>query len=261
MTTVPSPTIPEPTLSQTPSPTKTATPTIAQATLTPLPTLEGEDLRIAVAELLANPMNCDVPCWWGAVPGITSIAEIKHTLAPYNFGIYEYEENGEVIHLRYDIENNEEHGGFEANIVYNFSSTILVGVTAYAPSISEFLSQHGQPDEVWLQAIGFWPPGNFLPVRLKMIYFDEGMAVGYVADGDIQEDVVIGCFANEETGSFRLISPDSATNYRDFSPVFEMDARYRTLEYATDLTTEDFMQRFSDPTQPQCVETSTELWQ
>jgi hypothetical protein len=206
-------------------------------------------------------MNCDVPCWWGAVPGITSIDEIKHALSPYNFGTYEYEEGGEVVHLRLDIENNEEQGGFEARIVYNFSSTILVGVTAYAPSISEFLAKHGQPDEVWLQAIGFWPPGRFLPVRLKMIYFDEGMAVGYVADGDIQEDVVIGCFANEETGSFRLISPDSATNYRDFSPVFEMDARYRTLEYATDLTTEDFMQRFSDPTQPQCVETSTELWQ
>ncbi|MCZ7670518.1 MAG: hypothetical protein M5U34_26890 [Chloroflexi bacterium] len=44
------------------------TPTITVMTPTPLPTLEGKELELAVAELLASPMNCDVPCWWGSHP-------------------------------------------------------------------------------------------------------------------------------------------------------------------------------------------------
>ncbi len=95
-----SPTIPSPTTTYTPTPsptqrrfppkhpTATATATTIP-TLTPLPTFAPEELETAVADLLANPMNCDVPCWWGAVPGVTSLDEIKHAVSPYNFDIYE----------------------------------------------------------------------------------------------------------------------------------------------------------------------------
>ena len=48
---------------------------------------------------------------------------------------------------------------------------------------------------------------------------------------------------------------------RDFTPIFELDRRYLSLEEATSLTMDDFMQQFSDPTQPQCIETPIELWE
>jgi hypothetical protein len=237
-----------------------ATPTTAAATLTPLPTLEGEELELAVAELLANPMNCDVPCWWGAVPGITSIDEIKHAMSPYNFGIYEYEEGGEVVHLRFDIENNEEQGGFEVRIVYNFTNSILTGVTAYSPSISEFLTKYGQPDEIRLW-VNNDPRLTNPTVWLQIVYLQKGMAVGFITDMFVQDDKVAGCFAEIERGRLRLLAPDLVTYYKDFTPIFEVDRRYLSLESATDLTMEDFMQLFSDPTQPLCIETPAELWE
>lgn len=237
-----------------------ATPTIIVATLTPLPTLEGEDLELAVAELLANPMNCDVPCWWGAIPGITSLNDIIHAVSPYNFDIYKYEEGGEVVHLRLGIGYIEEQGDFEVKIAYNFSHSILVGLTAYSPPISDILVKYNQPDEVWLSAMND-PREEHPKVWLNIVYLYEGMAVSYVVDRYLQDDTAMGCFDGEGTSHLRLVPPNSATSHEDFSPLFSEDRRYLSLEEATGLTREDFMQRFTGSTQPHCLETPAELWE
>jgi hypothetical protein len=237
-----------------------ATPTIVVTTLTPLPTLEGEELETSVARLLENPMNCDVPCWWGAIPGVTSINEIKHAISPYNFDIYEYYDEEGKVYFRLGIGHVEERNDFEVRLVYGFSDSILAGVTAYSPSISEFLAKFGKPDEIWIETKSYKREGN-LSVRLNLVYLQKGMAVGYVVDGDIQDDIVTGCFADKEKGRLFLLVPDTATSYRDFTPIFELERHYLLLEEATSLTMDDFMQQFSDPSQPQCIETPTELWE
>lgn len=261
--------IPDPTASitvaletATPLPTL-ATPTIVAAMLTPLPTLAGEELELAVAELLENPMDCGVPCWWGAIPGVATINEIRHALAPYNFDIYEYQyqdETEQITVLRVGIGHDEDLNDFNIRIGYGFSNSILIDVSAYSPAVSEILTNYGQPDEVWIETMGFEREGD-LPVRLNLVYLQAGMAVGYVVDGDIQDDVVIGCFTDEEMGRLRLITPDTAMSHEDFPTIFEEDRRYLSLEEAADLSIDDFMQRFTDPTQPHCIATPAELWE
>jgi hypothetical protein len=242
------------------TPTTIVIPTLVVPTLTPLSTFSAEGLDAAIAELLANPMNCDVPCWWGAIPGETRIEEIKHAISPYNFDIYEAEENGEVFYLLLGIGYIEEQNDFEIRIVYNFTNSILTGVTAYSPSISEFLTKYGQPDEIRL-SVNNDPRLTNPTVWLQIVYLQKGMAVGYITDMFFQNDKVAGCFAEIERGRLRLLAPDLVTYYKDFTPIFEVDRRYLPLEEATELTMEDFMQRFTDPTQPQCIETLAELWE
>ncbi len=232
---------------------------ISTATWTPLPTLEGEELELAIAELLENPMNCDVPCWWGAIPGVTSLYEIRHAISPYNFHISEYEEEGEVVYLLVETGYIEEQDDYEIGIVYNFSNALLIGVTAYSGSLGELLIKYGQPDEVWLETMS--TERETLPFRLNLVYLQKGMAVGYVVDGDIQDNEAIGCFTDDETGYLRLIAPYTVNGHEDFSPIFEEDRRYLPLEEATGLTMDDFMQRFTDPTQPHCIATPAELWE
>ncbi len=87
------------------------------------------------------------------------------------------------------------------------------------------------------------------------------MAIGYVTDGIVENGMFKGCFSDEETGLLRLLVPGTATSYKDFSPIFEKDGRYLQFEEATDWAMDDFMQQFSDPTQPQCIETPIELWE
>jgi len=241
-------TIPTETPTQTPAATTTAT-TIP--TLTPLPTFAPEELETAVADLLDNPMNCDVPCWWGAIPGETTIDEIEHSIAPYNFEISEYD-----IEIRIFYDDNQSY----FHVRYAFENEILkITFSEMGPPLKEVLEKYGQPDEVWIETKSYKREGN-LSVRLNLVYFQKGMAVGYVVDGDIQDDIVTGCFADKEKGHLFLLVPDTATSYRDFTPIFSLERHYLLLEEATNMTMEEFMQEFSDPNLPQCLETPTELW-
>ena len=258
--------VPDPTPSATAVPVTatplppSATPTIVEVTLTPLPTLEGEELELAVAELLANPMNCDVPCWWGAVPSETTVFEVLQFLTLYQFNGYYINSDGQIpdyIELWFGYK--EDDGQFDFSVRYTFENHLLkIVFSGQSPTVYEILKKHGQPEEVWIETMSV--ERETLPVRFNMIYLQESMAVGYVADGYIQEDVVMGCFA-DEAGIIRINPPNSATSYKDFPTIFEVDRRYLSLEEATGLTMDEFMQDFSDPINPQCIETPAELWE
>jgi hypothetical protein len=245
---------------QTPS-SALATQTIVVDTLTPLPTFEIEKLEVAVEELLANPMNCDVPCWWGAIPNKTTVFEVQQFLTLHEFTNYQHDENQipDYIELWFDYEENEERIYFPVR--YSFENHLLKIVYAgQAPRLSNILRKYGKPDEIWIETKSYKREGN-LSVRLNLVYLQKGMAVGYVVDGDIQGDIVTGCFADKETGILHLLVPDVVTSYKDFVSIFSLERHYLLLEEATSLTMDDFMQQFSDPSKPQCIETPTELWE
>ncbi|HIP69822.1 MAG TPA: hypothetical protein EYH05_00320, partial [Anaerolineae bacterium] len=223
--------VPNPTASPTVTPTiatplpTLATPTIVPVTLTPLSTLGANELETAMAELLANPMNCDVPCWWGAIPDETTVFEIQQFLALYQFEDY-YRRDDDRNQIPDYIELWLNEGQFDFRVMYSFQNDILQTVfSERSPPLYEILRRYGEPDEVWLSTVSFMRDGN-LSVRLNLVYLQEGMAVGYVVNGDIQDDVVTGCFADKETGRLRLITPNSTTNYKDFSTIFEADRHY-----------------------------------
>lgn len=258
--------IPEPMPSATTAPETatpfppSATPTPPIITLTPLPTFAAAELEMAIAELLANPMNCDVPCWWGAIPNETTAFEVQQFLNRYQFTDYQRDANQVPDYIELWFGYDETVNQFDFRVMYSFENIVLKTVIAeYSPPPVEILRRFGPPEEVWLETMSF--ERETLPFRLNLVYLQKGMAVGYVVDGDIQDNLTIGCFANEETGHLRLIVPDTATSYKDFPIIFEEDRRYLPLEEATDLTIDDFMQRFLDPTQPHCLETPVDLWE
>lgn len=242
----------------TPSPTL-ATPTIAAITLTPLPTFAAGELEVAVNELFANPMNCDEPCWWGAVPNKTTVFEVQQFLTPYQFIVRERYDNEIIDLLEVWVGYDESTDQFDFRVFYLFDGIVLASIfSEQSLLLHDMLIRFGQPDEVWLETMSF--ERETLPFRINMVYLQEGMAVGYVVDGDIQGDMVVGCYADEETGNLQLNIPGSSTGYSDFPGVFELGRHYKSLESATDLTIEDFMQLFSDPARSHCIETPTELW-
>ncbi len=270
---MPTSTVPPPTATQTAVPIPTAsatatpevpTPTITAPTLTPLPTFAPDELETAVDELLADPMTCDVPCWWGAIPGTTTIDEIKHTISPYNFETYEYEGEGEGDVYLFSGLGYTEESGFSTRIVYGFSDGILIGITARIPSATDFLAEYGQPDEIWVSAMN--SPREMSPIIwFTIVYLQKDMGINYIVDGDIQSDVMAGCIADETTDQLPLLNmmiPENSTHYTDFTGgIFDKERRYIPLEEATGLTIEEFVQFFSNPSQSQCFETPMELWE
>ncbi|MBK8434092.1 MAG: hypothetical protein IPL28_23640 [Chloroflexi bacterium] len=207
--------------------------------------------------MLVNPMNCDVPCWWGLV--VTQIDEIKHNLAPYNFEVYESQENN-VGYLGLGIGYIEERNDFAMRIAYNFSGTVLSGVTADAIPITNFLTRYGHPDEIWFTSEDVLRE-EFLLMRLNLVYLEEGIAAGYLLHGTLKNEVATTCLDWENDRKLRLIVPNSTTNYQDFSPIFERDRRYLPLAEATAITVEEFMEMFSNPDTEHCLQTPISLWQ
>jgi hypothetical protein len=249
-------TIPTPT--PTPSATATTTPI---PTLTPLPTFAPEELETAVADLLTNPMNCDVPCLWGVIPNDTTFFEIYQFLELHQLTDYMHYLEDEGPNDRFDLwmGYDKNTNAYDFLVSYGFKNNVLKSLTSgIAPSIASAIEKFGQPDEIWLET-GVSPIP--IPFRLNMIYLEESMAFGYVTDGDVQSGMFKGCFTDEESSHLRLLAPNTATSYKDFPTIFEKDRHYLPLEEATGLTMAEFMQQFSDPNQPQCLETPIELWE
>ncbi len=94
--------------------------------------------------------------------------------------------DGQLTILRLGIGHVEERNDFEVRIGYGFTNSILTSVSAYSPSVSEILAKYGQPDEVWFETMSFMLED--LPTRLNLVYFQKGIAVGYVVDGDISNE-------------------------------------------------------------------------
>lgn len=100
---LPSPTLPSATVAitltptLTPAPTKTGTPVptitirLPTATFSPTPTptpvdtLEPELARATIEPLLREPLNCEVPCFWGIIPGKTSRDEVRTLFGSLGF--------------------------------------------------------------------------------------------------------------------------------------------------------------------------------
>ena len=84
--------IPLPSSTQISTPAYTLTPDVPSATFTAAPTwtllatLPIEEAENAVAELFLNNRNCQLPCWWGIVPGETTWREAHAMLSTLVLG-------------------------------------------------------------------------------------------------------------------------------------------------------------------------------
>lgn len=102
---------PSPTVVSVPS-TPSPAPTIT-ATLTPPVTLEPEQAKETIRTLLREPIDCPAPCFWGIVPGQTTLGDVKNIFA----------------RLRLPVECTiYENNGF-CGIAYRFSSSLSIDVT------------------------------------------------------------------------------------------------------------------------------------
>ncbi len=239
-----------------------STPTITTVTLTPLPTFTAHELEGAEAELLENPMNCDVPCWWGAIPGETTFFEIQQFLDLYQLTDYvrylEQEDPDKRFELWMGFDEKENLSDYRVR--YAFNNNVLISlITEQAPSLVDITGKYGQPDEVWLSAMND-PRQNPPLLWFVAVYLHKGLGIGSVLYGDVQDNVLIGCFSNEERSFLNLVPPNKATSYKDFATIYDRERLYLSVTEATGLTLEDFTQHISDTSQPRCIETARELW-
>jgi hypothetical protein len=174
-----------PTPSRPPSPTSTPTvtpvvfPTFDVATST----LSEEAATQNLIELLETNGGCELPCWWGIVPGETNVESIEPTFVPLGFDWYrDYEElNGNTLYSDY-IEFSSEAGVIQTILVYGGAGEETYDHNeAWRPyAILRILERLGTPEQLYVYYPFRFDPGGMQAYRLFMYYPELGVEIDYL---------------------------------------------------------------------------------
>jgi hypothetical protein len=220
--------------------------------------------NLLLTELLQDNAGCQLPCWWGTVPGQTAwniiqpflatfATKITHTGFP-TFAIYEA-----------DFELGENRFRVAYTVVNGTIETIKLITDKPVPgySLAELLTNYGTPSEVWVTAASHTFSG-LLHFRLLLIYPDEGFVAYYsIENAEAINDNLVGCFQQADYSTFWLPSPEEEITFEFVREEFEgigSDLPYLPLEEATGLDVNTFYQLFSNADTNNCLETSVEFW-
>ena len=251
------------TATNTPTKTKfppTSTPT---PTTTPAPTLSAIEEGELLSALLTGNAGCELPCWWGVIPGQTSAQAARDLFASQGIDDWTVSFDGTYVftHLGYPDENGHSlpHVTVQFNLEYNIiqwvgvngdyneeevRSLFIRDWQGYSPSA--LLSRYDMPTY-----IEFAPVENSSYYRLTLTYVAVGMHITYIMPFErLENDEIRVCFNLEVVDyiGMALYDPSDANNapYAVDESIF--------WEVATGLDREAFRQMFSDNSTTPCVE-------
>ncbi len=192
------PTPPSPTAVPTIQPTTTPSPPRETTIPVPFPTFDiaYSELTEEVAtqnliDLLETNRGCELPCWWGIVPGKTSVGSIESTFVPLGFDWYrDYEElksNTPYLALIYLTTIDKL---VQSIIVYGGAGEETYDRNeAWRPyAIPRILERLGTPENVYVYYPFRFDPGGMQAYRLFMYYPDLGVEIDYLGKASLNDD-------------------------------------------------------------------------
>jgi hypothetical protein len=270
-----------PTVTEIPFVISTATPPMepTQTPRTPPPTLSPEEAEIAdkkMFELYETNANCQLPCWWGFIPGETTWTEAKSFLSTLTNEI----STSEIISESNPIYFGEAYlfsgdTNYYRLQIYVIQDDIIEKITAQVGPIAypnytlaKILSTYGTPNEIWISSYGYSIEGE-IPFTTVLFYSDAVMLLKYYTNASLievdGESIVRGCIQDKSVSSLGLWPPDEVLTFEDaVNETTGMNPSegylYRPLEDVTDMTIDTFYQTFLEPNAEICIETPAEIW-
>jgi hypothetical protein len=269
-TQIPSVTIPAiPTSVLTPTgtaslPSDTPSPTM---TWTPFYTLEPVQVTETLQPLLKEPMNCSVPCFWGIIPGKTSLDEARLFFSKLGFIPFEgMDRNTPSSGMYFYTISYDSGSGYPSSVTLHASNNLVENIVvnpdilkpkegsprewiAYSPET--LIKQFGEPSSVRFYGRSYGLVGSFQNIAIDMImYFDTSdLIVHYSGAGMTPQRF---CPSTAPFDFLRIwIGP-----YPPNAPSFEAVP----LEKATSLTMEQFTQLMTGDPNKACFKLKEELF-
>ena len=250
--------------STSPSPTRTSIPT-ASPTGTLIPTLPpAEEERLAL-ELLRDNGGCRLPCFFGFVPGETSVERILSILRGPSVIITRGDllletfliigrhdvQPGIVRWIQVDMTASYERWN---PATYVYDSPLYAQYFEYY-TLPYLLSNYEMPDEVYV-SFEYDPDGRSNHYFVFVDYSTSGWNAMFTMPLERQGDTVIGC-PSQAFVTLKLWSPGDTEMLEEYGFT---ESGLKTIEEATSLTLEEFYQQFKDPANAQCMETPLGLY-
>ncbi len=262
--------VPTQTTTVPPSPTQSF---VSTPTASLFPTADPSDVSDYLLSLYAKD-DCDVPCWWGIIPGKTTWADMYEEVSRYGviYGPSTWKNvEGYAIEFSVTQDNFTEltvryrlwvQDGVVLAIGTN-SGLITLGADN---SLAEQLKKYGQPEEVWLSSIHF---GGLQPsAYINLFYPSKGLWMFWISKAVENGEKRLTICPNNRTREYKninffLFSSESQMTFEKAWDVAtgRLDEKlgkygpYGRLEkFANDFNTEKFYQTYLDPQATQCFE-------
>lgn len=255
-------------------PTLTQTPTAAPSTPLPTATLTREEEGAILAELMQTNGDCELPCWWGIMPGESSLETTRENFAEKGLGV---ESNwvgingGYVVSAQFEVEDGIIQAinvGSDYLTGVNDRSAFLSGWQRY--SLMNILSRHGVPSRVLVYHPFQFDPGGGPAYHLLIFYEEVGIVVEY--RGSVEQlngDHFRACPDLTNVGSIelllyppgqvenvveRVLPPDNIDYIAGPETVYDLIS----WQEATGTSLESFYETYSTPEEGACFEFSTQ---
>ncbi len=253
------------------APTSTKAPA---ATWTPIPTLSPTEAVSQTIQLFRNNAGCELPCWWGLIPGETSWETARQFLAAFashigsgesstdtQNGVSYYLENFDV---QYPVAGHRNKGLTNYDVVNGVVNLIWVlprGTEVRYP-IHQLLATQGKPEKVWMAVD---PDSNLF--HFLLYYPKRGTTALYEGQANRGDDSNYQLCLQESGPELWLWSPGKVFLLNDdrfIGPDFGLGPngheRYMRPIETVELDLETFYRAFGSAG-PACIDTPRSLWE
>lgn len=260
-------------------------------TATPYPILDPASANELVLQLLKDNSTCQLPCWWGIAPALTTLQDARAFLNSFSsIASTNSINNDDSGHINLDIPNgngllstfidyHSVDGSIDRLIVgisqleqnENGGYDEVYGDSAFAEAtqllaLSEILRSYGQPKEILISTYSLQPLGWPVVFDIQMFYPEHGFLVvyhslmefsrnGYIKGCPSKSNISIGLWEAEKY----LLINDLPDYIRDNVSSLPLPS-YLQVNEATDMSIQDFYNTFKDDEGALCLETPSSLW-
>jgi hypothetical protein len=262
-----------------PTYTSTFTPTLLP-TSTPWPTLSPKEAEKLVLSLFENNGGCELPCWWGIIPGVTTLPETQEKI-PILVPPKPYYKGKGIIITGFNIPVPVDKdplgiGEFGANVYVQDDLIFAVETNTgriqrgMDTSLAGLLKVFGPPDEVWIN-MAPEEQDNRPAYYLDLFFSKKGFLLSGSGLGNIHGDFVRFCPYKFRQGNFPpsvvIFSPLQGFTYESltdtmFSREVSHLTKFRLLRELVDGMDEiNFYNIYLNPTTQKCLDIQREKLQ
>lgn len=244
------------------TPTKSISPTPI-ITLTPLEPVDNPEEYIKM--LIETNGGCDLPCWWGIVPGETDWETAKQFLATFaneiieNYGEPIDEETikqGYFNFISFQVPGEDNENYIRFRLENSIIEIITISQLYEDSPPHQVIEDYGLPDKIWLHAHP--TPGRWY-VSLDFLYSERGIVVGYSTHNAVEQDSIIrACF---DRGTVLNLFPEgNEIDRQGVYPNQDFKITVRAFSDSSEAEAQTFFESFINPELEPCLDTQVEVW-
>lgn len=244
-------------------PLPTDTPSAARtvpSTITLSPTLTADQRQVLVRAMLETNGGCELPCWWGVVPGQSDYQATRERFVAYGGFVLDVPHPHRLFDYRIYHDFLVQDGTVQAVKV---TGEVFVGSTSdrfaqdwHRYSLDQMLTRYGAPSQVLLSLVPAMDQGA-LPYYQLLVFYDHlGFAVRYLGPAAVDGQTIRACPTFEQV--FLIIlwlqSPSDETLLIQRAVVADEMPYFRPLDEATGMSIDAFYANFQTIGSGVCLE-------